>query len=58
MLLAISPPCLYHNVPMMLAEEKRDPERILDPTLSLVRLFDKRLPSALRHGTGVAHDRA
>ena len=32
MLLDISPLCLYHNVPMMLDEEKRDPERILDPT--------------------------
>ena len=31
MLLDISPLCLYHNVPMMLAREKRDPERILDP---------------------------
>ena len=31
MLLDISPLCLYHNVPMTLAREKRDPERILDP---------------------------
>ncbi len=31
MLLDISPLCLYHNVPMLLAEEKRNPERILDP---------------------------
>ena len=32
MLLDISPLCLYHNVPMILAKEKRDPARILDPT--------------------------
>ena len=32
MLLNISPLCLYHNVPMILAQERRDPERILDPT--------------------------
>jgi hypothetical protein len=32
MLLDISPLCLYHNVPMIVAQEKRDPERILDPT--------------------------
>jgi hypothetical protein len=32
MLLDISPLCLHHNVPMILAQEKRDPERILDPT--------------------------
>ena len=32
MLLDISPLCLYHNVPMILAQERRDPERILDPT--------------------------
>jgi hypothetical protein len=31
MLLDVSPLCLYHNVPMILAQEKRDPERILDP---------------------------
>jgi hypothetical protein len=32
MLLDISLLCLYHNVPMIVAQEKRDPERILDPT--------------------------
>jgi hypothetical protein len=31
MLLDISPLCLYHNVPMMIAQAERDPERILDP---------------------------
>ena len=29
MLLDISPLCLYHNVPMMLAEEKRDRNEFL-----------------------------
>jgi hypothetical protein len=29
--LDISPFCLYHNVPMMIAQAERDPERILDP---------------------------
>lgn len=31
MLLDISPLCLYHNVPMLIAQAERDPERILDP---------------------------
>jgi hypothetical protein len=32
MLLDISPLCLYHNLPMTLAQEKRNPERFFEPT--------------------------
>jgi hypothetical protein len=32
MLLDISPLCLYHNLPMALAQEKRNPERLFEPT--------------------------